>query len=230
MGTDPGTPQVVWHPQTVSREGRAERNGHRSALLWFTGLSGSGKSTIANLVEQRLHQLGRHTFLLDGDNLRHGLCSTPKLLAEENYPPSFCDRFGLGFSPEDREENVRRVGETARLLVEAGVVALTALVSPYRKDRQRIRKRMEALGGPGDFVEIFVDTPLEICIRRDPKGLYQQALAGKIPHFTGVSDPYEPPDAPEIHLDGSGNIPPQQLADQVVAFLERQVLPLPRSS
>ncbi len=226
MGIDPGTPQVVWHPQTVSREARAVRNGHRSALLWFTGLSGSGKSTIANLVEQRLHQLGRHTFLLDGDNLRHGLCSTPKLLAQESYPASFCDRFGLGFSPEDREENVRRVGETAKLLVEAGMVAITALVSPYRKDRQRIRHRMQTLGGQGDFVEIFVDTPLEVCIQRDPKGLYQQALAGKISHFTGVSDPYEPPEAPEIHLDGSGSLPPQQLADQVVAFLERQVLPL----
>lgn len=226
MGIDPGTPQVVWHPQTVSREARAVRNGHRSALLWFTGLSGSGKSTIANLVEQRLHQLGRHTFLLDGDNLRHGLCSTPKLLAQESYPASFCDRFGLGFSPEDREENVRRVGETAKLLVEAGMVAITALVSPYRKDRQRIRHRMQTLGGQGDFVEIFVDTPLEVCIQRDPKGLYQQALAGKISHFTGVSDPYEPPEAPEIHLDGSGSLPPQQLADQVVTFLERQVLPL----
>jgi bifunctional enzyme CysN/CysC len=169
-------------------------------VLWFTGLSGSGKSSIADLVEKALHAEGFHTMLLDGDNIRHGV------------------NRDLGFTEADRVENIRRVGETAKLFVEAGLVVLSAFISPFRAERDGVR---EQLGG-GEFVEIFVDTPLEECIRRDPKGLYAKALAGGIHHFTGIDSPYEAPKAPDIHIAGDQETPEQAAARIVQWFLVRQ--------
>ncbi len=216
-------PQVVWHQHTVDRESREKLMGHQGCVVWFTGLSGSGKSTIANLVDRLLHDRGVHTFLLDGDNIRHGLCAGPNLL-EPAHGAEFGQRFGLGFGPLDREENIRRIGAVAQLFVSAGMIALTAFVSPYRRDRQRVREWIEQHGKPGDFIEVFVDTPLEVCEARDPKGLYKQARAGKIANFTGISDPYEAPENPEIHLAG-GDRPAEQLAADVVqALIHRGVV------
>lgn len=214
-------PKVVWHPHAVERSQRETRHGHRGAVVWFTGLSGSGKSTIANLVDQRLFQLGLHTFLLDGDNVRHGLCAGPNLLAPE-HGQDFANRFGLGFGPLDREENIRRVGCLAQLFSSAGLITLTAFVSPYRRDRERVRKLVSQSEQASHFIEVFVDTPLEICEQRDPKGLYQAARAGKIPHFTGISDPYEPPLQPELHLPGD-SAPAEVLASQVVDYLQSRL-------
>jgi adenylylsulfate kinase len=210
-------PKVVWHPHAVQREHREQLAGHRGCVVWFTGLSGSGKSTIANLVDGLLHAKGVHTFLLDGDNIRHGLCAGPALL-EAEHSPEFANRFGLGFGAEDREENIRRIGTVAQLFVSAAVVTLTAFVSPYRADRLRVRRWIEENGRAGDFIEVYVDTPLEICEARDPKGLYRLARAGKIPNFTGISDPYEPPERPEIHL-AAGSQSAEQLAQEVVRQL-----------
>lgn len=209
-------PEVVWHQHIVSRADRERLNGHRGCVVWFTGLSGSGKSTVANLVERQLHQRGIHTFLLDGDNIRHGLNATPQLLADRGE--QYAQRFGLGFAPEDREENIRRIGCVAELFASAGIVTLTAFVSPYRRDRELARQLVEAGGQNGDFIEVFVDAPLEICETRDPKGLYKKARAGEIPHFTGISDPYEPPLQPELHLQAA-SATPASLAGQVVAYL-----------
>lgn len=167
---------VVWHHATVSRSRREQLNGHRGAIIWFTGLSGAGKSTLAHAVEERLHQMGCRTFVLDGDNVRHGLCGD------------------LGFSAKDREENIRRVGEVAKLFMEAGVIVLTAFISPYRADRERVRRMVESC----DFIEIFCDSPLAICESRDVKGLYQKAREGRIAGFTGISSPYEVPENPEL--------------------------------
>jgi len=175
---------VHWHEGRVSRDEREGRGGHRGAILWFTGLSGSGKSTLANAVDHRLHELGLSSYVLDGDNVRHGLNSD------------------LGFSPEDRNENIRRIGEVAKLFVDAGTFALTAFISPYREDRDRIRT---TTARPDDFVEIFVYCPLEVCEKRDPKGLYKKARAGEIPEFTGISAPYEEPVAAEIVVDTAAN-------------------------
>ncbi len=163
---------------------------------------------------------GCHTFLLDGDNVRHGLCAGANLLAE-SHSTSFAQRFGLGFGPEDREENIRRVGCVAELFASAGLIVLTAFVSPYRIDRDRVRKWVTRHGQGEDFLEIFVDTPLEVCESRDPKGLYKQARAGKIPNFTGISDPYEAPLWPELRLSG-GEFAPEELAKQVVDDLSRR--------
>lgn len=213
-------PHVVWHAHSVDRASRQERMGHRGCVVWFTGLSGSGKSTVANAVDTLLFQRGVHTFLLDGDNIRHGLCAGPNLLSEE-HGTEFAQRFGLGFGPLDREENIRRIGAVAQLLVSAGLVTLTAFVSPYRLDRDRVRKWVEKHGQSGDFIEVFVDAPLEVCESRDPKGLYKLARAGKIPNFTGISDPYEAPVSPELHLD-AGKKNPMELAELVVAELIRR--------
>lgn len=169
---------IVWHHATVTRDRRQALNGHRSFVLWFTGFSGSGKSTIAHAVEEQLHSRGMRTFVFDGDNVRHGLCAD------------------LGFSERDRSENLRRIGEMGKLFLEAGVIALTAFISPLRADRERIR----AMYRPGDFHEIFVDCPLEVCEQRDVKGMYRRARAGEIKEFTGISAPYEPPQAPELVL------------------------------
>jgi adenylylsulfate kinase len=216
-------PRVVWHEQSVSKQQRWERNGHGGCVVWFTGLSGSGKSTVANIVDRMLFDRGVQTFLLDGDNVRHGLCAGPNLL-EPVHGPDFAKRFGLGFGPQDREENIRRVGAITELLASAGMISLTAFVSPYRIDRNRVRSWVESSGNPGCFLEVFVNTPLEICIARDPKGLYQQAIEGKIKNFTGISDPYEAPDCPDLELAG-GTQPPEQLAAQVIQLLaDRKIL------
>ncbi|MGD8547847.1 MAG: adenylyl-sulfate kinase [Thiohalophilus sp.] len=169
---------VVWHPASIDREQRETLHNHKSVVLWFTGLSASGKSTLAHAVEKELYRRGCHSFVLDGDNVRHGLCSD------------------LNFSIADRHENIRRVANVAKLFIEAGVIVLTAFISPLREDREIARNMMPH----GDFLEIFCDAPVEVCEKRDPKGLYQKARDGKIPEFTGISSPYEAPRKPELHL------------------------------
>ncbi|MGB9688209.1 adenylyl-sulfate kinase [Thermogutta sp.] len=218
-----GEAKVFWHEHAVTREERERLNGHKGCVLWFTGLSGSGKSTLANLVDHRLYSLGYHSFVLDGDNIRHGLNASPAML-RERHGEEFAKRFGLGFSPQDREENIRRIGAVAKLFCEAGIIAITAFISPYRIDRDRVRATMN----PGDFIEIFVDAPLEVCEARDPKGLYKKARAGEIKGFTGIDDPYEPPLNPEIHLDAARHSP-EELADIVLDYLRRHgIIPADR--
>ena len=187
---------VHWHALEVTRDARAAQKHQQARVLWFTGLSGAGKSTIANLVEKRLHALGRHTFLLDGDNLRHGLNKD------------------LGFTEADRVENIRRVGEVAKLMTDAGLVVLTAFISPFRAERDMVR----ALCAPGEFIEIFVDTPLEEAEKRDVKGLYRKARAGELRNFTGIDSPYEAPEHPEIHLDTT-RLSAEEAAEWVVQQL-----------
>jgi adenylylsulfate kinase len=210
---DTSNVEVFWHQHAVSRREREKRNGHRGCVVWLTGLSASGKSTVANLVDHKLHGLGIQSFVLDGDNVRHGLNASPAAL-EERHGKEFAARFGLGFSAQDREENIRRIGAVAKLFCDAGVIAITAFISPYRADREGAR----AMVDEGDFVEIFVDTPLEVCEARDPKGLYKKARAGQIKGFTGIDDPYEPPENPELVLDAAEKTP-EALADEVIAFL-----------
>ncbi|PQO38970.1 adenylyl-sulfate kinase [Blastopirellula marina] len=212
--------EITWHDHHVSRTDREKLNGHGGGVLWFTGLSGSGKSTVANAVDGKLHQMGIHTFLLDGDNVRHGLNASSKIL-EESYSPEYAQRFGLGFGAQDRAENIRRIGAVADLFCQAGVLVLTAFVSPYQSDRDAVRRIVESSGSAGDFIEVFVDTPLAVCEQRDPKGLYKKARAGEIKGFTGIDDPYEAPAKPEVHLAG-GDYTPDQLADQVIAHLREQ--------
>jgi len=170
---------VVWHHATVTRARRETQNGHRGIILWFTGLSGAGKSTLAHAVEEELHRRGCRTFVLDGDNVRHGLCGD------------------LGFSNEDRIENIRRIGEIAKLFMEAGVIVLTAFISPFRADRERVRGMVEH----GDFIEIYCDSSLEVCESRDVKSMYKKARAGQIAEFTGISSPYEAPENPELVVE-----------------------------
>ncbi|QKT04794.1 adenylyl-sulfate kinase [Ectothiorhodospiraceae bacterium 2226] len=188
---------VVWQDLAIDRRQRNELNGHKSAILWFTGLSGSGKSTLARAVEERLHAEGCRTFVLDGDNVRHGLCGD------------------LGFSEQDRAENIRRIGEVAKLCVEAGLITLTAFISPFRADRDRVR----SLVAPGDLLEVYVQCPLSVCEQRDVKGLYKRARAGEIKDFTGISSPYEPPENPDIVVDTSCTSI-DQCVDQVIEALE----------
>ncbi|MCS6890563.1 MAG: sulfate adenylyltransferase subunit CysN [Rhodovarius sp.] len=183
----------------VDKAARAAALGQKPMLLWFTGLSGSGKSTVAKLVEQALHRAGRHTYSLDGDNLRHGL------------------NRDLGFTEQDRVENIRRAGEVAKLMLDAGLIVLAAFISPFRAERRMLREMFEE----GEFVEIFVDTPLEVCMQRDAKGLYARALRGEIANFTGISSPYEPPEAPDLVLDGDGATA-EELARQVLELVERR--------
>ncbi|CAK9885847.1 MAG: Adenylyl-sulfate kinase [Candidatus Erwinia impunctatus] len=185
---------IVWHPHVVTRHQREVRQGHKGVLLWFTGLSGSGKSTLAGALEQALYAEGINTYLLDGDNVRHGLCRD------------------LGFSADDRKENIRRVGEVARLMVDAGLVVLSAFISPHRAERESVRK----LFNENVFIEVFVDTPLAVCESRDPKGLYKKARAGELKNFTGIDSEYEKPLDPEAHLDG----------EQLVTILLVQLLDL----
>lgn len=187
---------TTWHQATVTRERREHQNGHRSLVLWFTGLSGSGKSTLAHALEERLFQRGCRTMVLDGDNVRHGLCGD------------------LGFSDADRRENLRRIGEVAKLYLEAGVLVLTAFISPFRDERARVRGLMPH----GDFLEIFCDTSLDVCEERDVKGLYQKARQGLIPHFTGISSPYEVPTKPELVIP-TGTASLETCVDQVFEYL-----------
>jgi adenylylsulfate kinase len=212
MTSDPRI-EVHWHQHAVSRQEREQLNGHRGCVVWLTGLSACGKSTVANLVDHRLHSLGVRSFVLDGDNIRHGLNAGPNLL-KEVHGEEFARRFGLGFSAQDREENIRRIGSVAKLFCEAGVIAITAFISPYRVDRDRVRESL----ADGDFVEVFVDAPLEVCEARDPKGMYKRARAGQITGFTGIDDPYEPPENPELVLDAGTKLP-DTLAEEVIAHL-----------
>lgn len=184
---------TVWHNATVTRARRERLNGHRGLVVWFTGLSGAGKSTIAHTLEEMLHQRGCRTYTFDGDNVRHGLCAD------------------LGFSPQDRRENIRRIGEMVRLFVDAGVIALTAFISPIRADRDRVR----ALLGEQNFIEVYCECPIEVCEQRDVKGLYRKARAGQIQEFTGVSAPYEPPLRPTVVVH-SDRVSPEDCARQIL--------------
>ena len=195
----PKATNIVWHEASVDRAAWAEKRGHRSAILWFTGLSGSGKSTLANAVNAALFERGLATYVLDGDNVRHGLCKD------------------LGFSDADREENIRRIGEVAKLFLDAGVIVLTAFVSPFRADRDKAR----ALADDGDFLEIHCSAELEVCESRDPKGLYAKARAGVIKEFTGISSPYEAPEAPELRVD-TGSQSLEESVASVISLLEEK--------
>ena len=209
---------VVWHQQAVTLADREGLNNHQGCVVWFTGLSGCGKSTVANLVERALFENSVRSYLLDGDNVRHGLNQSPEMLAEQ-HGKEFADRFGLGFGAQDREENIRRIGALSQLFRDAGMVTLAAFVSPYRKDRDLVRSLLETSGKKQDFIEVFVDTPLEICEQRDPKGLYKKARAGQIKGFTGIDAPYEAPLNPELVLQG--DLPAEQLASSVVEYLRK---------
>lgn len=203
MTTQVTTDNIVWHQHFIDKAARSAQKGHKPALLWFTGLSGSGKSTLAGALEAELMQRGIHTYLLDGDNVRHGLCSD------------------LGFATADRQENLRRVGEVAKLMVDAGLVVLAAFVSPYRAERAAIRARLSE----GEFIEVFVDTPLSECEQRDPKGLYKKARAGEIKHFTGIDDPYEVPEQADIHLLNHGQGIEQGVAILLAELEAQGILP-----
>jgi adenylylsulfate kinase len=195
---EPKSRNITWQTSGVTRAERAELIGHRGATLWLTGLSASGKSTLAKLLEHQLNKCGCLAYVLDGDNMRHGL------------------NRDLGFSPEDRKENIRRFGEVAKLFTDAGVIVICALISPYRQDRDLVR----AIVGSGDFIEVYVYASLQTCEARDPKGLYKKARAGEIRQFTGVSAPYEKPDHPEITVDTEKKNPEQGVA-QLLEYLER---------
>lgn len=187
---------VVWHNATVTRERRQGQNNHKSVILWFTGLSGAGKSSLAHAVEERLHQMNCRTYVLDGDNVRHGLCGD------------------LGFSDADRAENIRRIAEVAKLFLEAGVISLTAFISPFRAERDAARK----LVPHGDFLEIYCNSSIEVCEQRDVKGLYRRARAGEIKDFTGISSPYEAPLRPELAVD-TGHSSIEDCVESVIDLL-----------
>ena len=190
---------IVWHDHHVTKEERADNKNQKPCILWFTGLSGSGKSTVANAVESRLVELNKHTYLLDGDNIRMGLNK------------------GLGFSDEDRIENIRRIGEVSKLFVDAGTIVLTAFISPFQKERDAVRSLVK----DNEFIEVFVDTPLEVCESRDPKGLYKKARNGEIPNFTGISSPYEAPIKAEIHIHND-NISIEDVTKQIIDYLQEK--------
>ncbi len=197
--SQPKSKNLTWHEGQVSRTDREHMLGQRGCTIWLTGLSGSGKSTLAVAAEQALQQRGRLTYILDGDNIRHGLNSN------------------LGFSPEDRTENIRRIGEVAKLFTDSGVIVFTSFISPYRADRDQVRDIM----GEGDFVEVYVSASLEVCEGRDVKGLYQKARNGEIPEFTGISAPYEEPDRPELVVDTGSQTLDQSVA-ALIEFLEKK--------
>ena len=199
----PKATNIVWHEASVDRAARADKRGHRSAILWFTGLSGSGKSTLANAVNAALFERGMATYVLDGDNVRHGLCKD------------------LGFSDADREENIRRIGEVAKLFLDAGVIVLTAFVSPFRADRDKARDLVET----GDFFEIFCAADLDVCESRDPKGLYAKARSGAIKEFTGISSPYEAPDTPELKIDTGAQDLGESVNVVIKALQDKGVIP-----
>ena len=189
---------VYWQTMYIDKQSRAEQKHQRPSVLWFTGLSGSGKSTIANIVEQKLHAMDRHTYLLDGDNVRHGLSRD------------------LGFTDVDRVENIRRIGEVSKLMMDAGLMVQTAFISPFKAERRMVRDLMDQ----GEFLEIYIDAPLEVCEQRDPKGLYKMARAGKIKNFTGYDSPYEEPEQYELRLD-TVELSAEQAADKIIEYLEQ---------
>ncbi|SES76623.1 adenylylsulfate kinase [Salinibacillus kushneri] len=191
---------IVWHDSKVTKAEREKLNGHKGAVLWFTGLSGSGKSTVSVELEKELHAQGIHTYRLDGDNIRHGLNKN------------------LGFSPEDRKENIRRIGEVSKLMVDAGLVTLTAFISPYREDRDNVRELL----GDGEFIEVFVKASVETCESRDPKGLYKKARAGEIKGFTGIDAPYEEPSNPEITVE-TDKQSLKESVQQIVEYLKENI-------
>ncbi|REL30171.1 adenylyl-sulfate kinase [Thalassotalea euphylliae] len=193
------TENTVWHQQQVIKTQRAEQKKQRPCLLWYTGLSGSGKSTVANAVDALLFERGHHTYLLDGDNVRHGLNGD------------------LGFSDEDRVENIRRISEVSKLFIDAGLIVSTAFISPFKEDRAQAR----ALLAEGEFIEVFIDTPIEVCEQRDPKGLYKKARAGEIKDFTGIDSAYDMPQAPELHVK-TAEQDIEQCALQIVNYLAEQ--------
>jgi len=193
----PKDENIVWHQHSVDKAFRSQLKSQKPAVLWFTGLSGSGKSTVAGALETRLAQLGYHTYLLDGDNVRHGLCSD------------------LGFSEQDRRENIRRIGELAKLMADAGLIVLSAFISPHKAERELVRNLLP----DGEFLEVYVNTPIEVCEQRDPKGLYKKARAGEIPNFTGISSVYEAPETPEIDLP-AGDKSLDELVEQCIEALE----------
>jgi len=193
---------IIWHDHKITRAERSVNKNQKPCLLWFTGLSGSGKSTIANALDVALHKRGYHTFLLDGDNVRHGLCKD------------------LGFSDDDREENIRRVGEVCKLFADAGLIVMSAFISPFTSDRRLVRKLFPA----GEFIEVFMDTPLATCEERDPKGLYQKARAGEIKNFTGIDSPYDVPAHPEIRLDTSRHSVDECVDSLIAYLLERELI------
>ena len=201
MLTEQKATNITWHEATIGREDREKLLDQKGCVLWFTGLSGSGKSTLAHEVENALHQRGQLTYVLDGDNIRHGLNND------------------LGFSPKDREENIRRIGEVSKLFADSGVIAMTAFISPYRGDRDKARELLD----DGRFIEVFVDCPLDVCEERDPKGLYKKARTGEITEFTGISAPYEAPDRPEVVLN-TAELTPAECGQEVVTFLESKGL------
>lgn len=190
---------IVWHHHHISKEERSAHKNQKPCILWFTGLSGSGKSTIANALESKLFSYGKHTYLLDGDNVRHGLNKD------------------LGFDEKSRVENIRRIGEVGKLFVDAGMIVLSAFISPFRSDRTIVKELMQE----GEFIEVFIDTPLETCEQRDPKGLYQKARTGEIANFTGISSPYEAPQNPAIHIKTmESNV--EESVTQIMAYLEKK--------
>lgn len=194
MATD-----IKWHHYTITKEDRRNRNGHHSFVLWFTGLSGSGKSTVANAVSRKLFELGIQNYVLDGDNIRHGLNKD------------------LGFSSEDRTENIRRIGEVSKLFVDSGQLVLTAFISPFRQDREQVRSILE----PNEFIEVYVKCPIEVCEERDPKGLYKKVRNGEIRNFTGIDSPYEEPVSPELVIN-THHDSVEECAEQIISYLQNR--------
>jgi len=200
--TEQKSSNTVWHHATVTRERREHQHQHKSVILWYTGLSGAGKSTLAHSVEEKLHQLGCSTYVLDGDNVRHGLCGD------------------LTFSEDDRKENIRRIGQVAKLFLESGVIVLTAFISPFRSDRQLIRNMVQH----GDFIEIYCNSSIEVCEQRDVKGLYQKARNGEVKQFTGISSPYEEPKKPELVVNTGSDSLEKCTNDILTLLLERNII------
>jgi adenylylsulfate kinase len=193
------TNNILWHQHTIDKQERAKALGQKPSVVWFTGLSGSGKSTIANLLEKKLYEQSQHTYLLDGDNVRHGLCGD------------------LGFDDKARVENIRRISELSKLFVDSGLIVITAFISPFKDDRDYCRSLLQAR----EFIEVYVDTPLDICEKRDPKGLYKKARQGDIKHFTGIDSAYQAPTNPEVHLQYIDE-PPEQTAERLYTILKEQ--------
>jgi adenylylsulfate kinase len=208
---------ITWHEGAVTHEEREKLLNQKGVTVWMTGLSASGKSTIACILEQMLLHLKKSAYRLDGDNIRFGLNKDPKSLVEKsNYSEEASKRFGVGFSADDRMENIRRIGEVAKLFTDAGVIAITSFISPYRRDRDAVRANMK----PGEFIEVYVHVSLEGAEKRDPKGLYKKARAGQIKGFTGIDDPYEAPEKPEILIE-TEKTSAEEAAKQILAYLEK---------